>query len=86
MNKLTAILALTILVGSSVFATSDARDYYSRYYRYHAPPYYGHQPYYGYQRHYGYRRPYMYQEYHSPYWWGLDPNIQLELRRDNYRR
>jgi hypothetical protein len=98
MKTFIAILALMILVGSSVYTTADAWGYGPRHYRYNAPAYYGYQPYFGYRRYYRYRPYYGYRYGYRPYyryrshygygsyWWGLDPNILLDLRRDNYRQ
>jgi len=65
-------LAAGAIIGGALAAPYYARDYYGS-------GYYGS----GYHR-YGGR--YMHQEYRGPYQWDPDPNVQFELRRDNYRR
>jgi hypothetical protein len=50
-----------------------------------AAPYYYGSGYYG-SGYYRYGGRYMHQEYRGPYQWDPDPNVQFDLRRDNYRR
>ena len=65
-------LAAGAIIGGALAAPYYAQDDYGS-------GYYGS----GYHR-YGGR--YMHQEYRGPYQWDPDPNVQFELRRDNYRR
>ena len=70
-------LAAGAIIGGALAAPYYPQDYYGS--GYYGSGYYGS----GYYR-YGGR--YMHQEYRGPYQWDSDPNVQFELRRDNYRR